>query len=59
MEEVGEIVGNYDLAHKLNQECLFLYGDSTINATDNRKILMSTIKYIKNTKRFSIQMDCA
>ena len=57
--EVGEIVGNYDLAHKLNQESLFLYGDSTINATDNRKILMSTIKYIKNTKRFSIQTDYA
>ena len=57
MEEVREILDNYNLAHKLSQESLFLYGDSAINVTDNKRILMSTIKYIKSTKRFSIQTD--
>ena len=36
-----------------NQLKLYLYGDPSINSTENRKILLSTIKYIKDTSRFS------
>ena len=32
---------------------LDLYGDTSINNADNKKILLSTIKYIKETQRFS------
>ena len=35
------------------QSQLYLYGHQSINSTGNRKILLSTIKYIKETLRFS------
>ena len=35
-----------------NQSQLYLYGHPSINSTDNRKLLVSTIKYIKDTLRF-------
>ena len=38
--------------HLGNQSHLYLYGHQTINFADNRKILLSTIKYIKETRRF-------
>ena len=57
MEEVCEILDNGNLALKLGNVSLFLYGYSAINVTENKRMLMSTIKYIKGTKRFSIQTD--
>ena len=36
-----------------NQSKLYLYGHPSINSTENRKIILSTIKYIKDTLRFS------
>ena len=37
----------------MTQSQLYLYGHQSINSTDNRKILLSTIKYMKGTLRFS------
>ena len=50
---VIEILQKYSLNHLGNQPNLYLYGHQTINFADNRKILLSTIKYIKETRRFS------
>ena len=50
---VNEILRKTNLNHLRNQLKLYLYGHSSIIYLDNRKILMSTIKYIKNTERFS------
>ena len=36
-----------------NQLQLYLYGHRSINSSDNRNILLSTIQYIKRTLRFS------
>ena len=36
-----------------NQSYLYLYGHPSINSTENRKIILSTIKYIKDTLHFS------
>ena len=37
----------------LNELNLFLYGHPSISQTDNKRILMSTIKFIKDSGRFS------
>ena len=50
---VIEVLQRYNLNHLGNQSHLYLYGHQTINFPDNRKIILSTIKYIKETKRFS------
>ena len=50
---VIQILQKYNLNHLGNQSHLYLYGHPTINLTDNRKILLSTIKYIKETRRFA------
>ena len=47
------ILQKYNLNHLENQSNLYLYGHREINITDNKKILVSTIKYIKETQRFS------
>ena len=47
------ILQNYNLNHLGNQLELYLYGHRSINLTDNRRILSSTVKYIKDTRRFS------
>ena len=36
-----------------NQERLYLYGHGSMNDNDNKAVLLSTIKYIKATKRFT------
>ena len=41
-----------NLNHLANQTELYLYGYPTLNFADNRQILLSTIKYITDTKRF-------
>ena len=50
---VIEILQKYNLNHLGNQSHLYLYGHQTINFDDNRKLLLSTIKYIKETRSFS------
>ena len=50
---VIQILHKYNLNHLDNQSHLYLYGDPFINFVDNRNILLSTIKYIKETRRFS------
>ena len=50
---VNEILQTNNLDYLENQVQLYLYGHQSINFSDNRKILMSTIKNIKYTRRFS------
>ena len=50
---VIQILQKYSLNHLGNQSHLYLYGHPTINLADNRKIILSTIKYIKESRRFS------
>ena len=50
---VNEILQKKNLNHLENQLQLYLYGQDSISYTDNRNILFSTIKYIKDTQRFS------
>jgi len=50
---VIEILLKYNLNNLGNRSDLYLYGHPTINIADNRKIILSTIKYIKETRRLS------
>ena len=50
---VNEILRKNNLNHLGNQPELYLYGNYSINFVDNRKILISTLKYIKDSRRFS------
>ena len=50
---VNEILQNSNLNDLRNQSQVYLYGHRSINYSDNRKILLSTIRYIKNTRRFA------
>ena len=50
---VNEILHKVGLNHLETQSQLYLYGDSTINNSDNKNIILATIKYIKETRRFS------
>ena len=54
MTSVNEIVHKVSLNHLENQSQLYLYGDPSINNSDNKNIILSTIKYIKETQSFSI-----
>ena len=46
----------YGLTRLGNQSHLYLYDHRTINFADNRKLLLSTIEYIKESRRFSTQV---
>ena len=50
---VGDILKKNNLALPGDVK-LYLYGHSSINNSDNREILLSTIKYITETNRFSV-----
>ena len=50
---VNEILLKVNLSHLENHSKLYLYGDPSINGLDNKKIISATIKYIKETRRFS------
>ena len=50
---VNEMLQKYKLDHLVNQFKLYLYGHDSINHVDNRVILIATLKYIKETRRFS------
>ena len=51
--DVNAILQSNNLNFDENQLNLFLYGHSTLNPSNNRKILLATVNYIKNTRRFS------
>ena len=52
-DSVRIVLQNNKINYLGSQSQLYLYGHQSINSTDNRKILLSTIKYIKETLRFS------
>ena len=43
-----------NLNHLANDENLYLYGNNSINNIDNKAILLATIKFLKDTNRFSM-----
>ena len=50
---VTAIVQKYNLEILINQTQLYLYGHRNIVLIDNKQIILSTIKFIKETRRFS------
>ena len=50
---VIDILQRKNLNHLGNHPESYLYGHPTLDLIDNRQILLSTIKYVKDTKRFS------
>ena len=48
-----DILQRNNLNHLGNHPELYLYGHPSLDLFDNRQILLSTIKYVKDTKRFS------
>ena len=50
---VKEILLKVNLIHLEDHSNLYLYGDPSINYSDNKDIILATIKYIKDTQRFS------
>ena len=50
----AKILQKYNLDDLINNFRLYLYCHRTINLIDNRIILLSTIAFIKDTKRFSV-----
>ena len=50
---VSDILQKNGVARSGNELQLYLYGHPSINDSNNRKILLSTIKYINETNRFS------
>ena len=50
---INGILQNNNLNDLGKQSQLYLYGHRSINYSDNRKLLLSTIKYIKDTQRSS------
>ena len=53
--EVIPILTRNNLNHLSDDEKLYLYGSVSINDNDNKAILLATIKFLKDTNRFSIQ----
>ena len=51
---VIQILRKYNLNRLGNQSHLYIYGHPIINLADNRIIILSTIKYIKESRRFSM-----
>ena len=50
---VIDILQRKILSHLGNQPELYLYGHPSLDLIDNRQSLLSTIKYVKDTTRFS------
>ena len=50
---VSAIVQKYNLEILINQSHLYLYGHRIIVFADNKQIILSTINFIKETRRFS------
>ena len=53
MNSVNEILLNNNLPRFENQIQLLLYGNDSLNYADNKNIIIATLKYIKDTHRFS------
>ena len=53
VSSVNEIIQKFNLNYLKTQLQLHLYGNASLNNTGNKKIILSTIKYIKDTRRFS------
>ena len=53
MTSVNEILHKASLNRLVNQSQLCLYGDPFLSNSDNKKVILSTLKYIKETQRFS------
>ena len=51
---VNEILHTGSFNYLENQPQLCLYGDPSLNNSDNKKVILSTIMFIKETRRFSI-----
>ena len=43
----------FRLTQLVNQSQLYLHGDPSLNDSDNKIIILSTIKYIKETRRYN------
>ena len=52
LNTVIEIIRKYNLNDLGNQSNLYLYGHRSINLDENRKILLATINYLKETRPF-------
>ena len=53
VNSVKEVLRRNNLNHLENQLQLYLYGHYSLNHGDNRLILMATLKFIKDSRRFS------
>ena len=51
---VTMILLRYNLNNLGNQERLYLYGHHSISEIDNKAILLATVKYMKDTNRFTV-----
>ena len=51
--EVTNILSTNNCLQLADDIELYLYGNSTLSIADNKDILLSTIRYLKNTNRFS------
>ena len=51
-ESVIQILVKYNLNNLGNRPELYLYGHNSISTNDNKNILLATIKYVKDSKRF-------
>ena len=51
--DVTNILRKHNLLNFANNVNLYLYGEPRIPLEDNKQILIATIKYVKNTNRFS------
>ena len=51
--DVTNILRNHNLLNLANNVELYLYGEPRLPLEDNKKILLATIQYVKNTNRFS------
>ena len=54
INSVNEILLKNNLPRFENQIQMLLYGNDSLNNADNKKILIATLKYIKDTHRFSM-----
>ena len=53
IDSVSEVIGNeVQVCPEQHLCCIFLYGSESFNSVANKMILESTIRYIKDTKRF-------
>ena len=57
LRSVNDILQKYDVYIALDNYRFFLYGHHLLSQADNRDILHASIKFIKESKRFSNQAD--